>query len=229
MIKKIIRKGKFILKKALYSDLTDNGERVDVIYKKGIKFDTLDMYQKSHYRRYEFAQGFINGGVVADFACGNGYGTVMLSQKGDRVIGADISKSTVDKISKRYASINNVKFVTKNLLDLEYKDFFDTIVSFETIEHFKASDIPSLFAVFHTALKPDGQFIFSVPYMQEQSENAIKMGFHLTFDIDEKTIGRWLQDAGFTADIWRYQNYETHTIEDVLEQKDFIICVARKI
>lgn len=229
LLKKIINKGRNIVKRFITTDLTDKGERVDVVYSKGLKFESLDMYQKSHYRRYEFAQKFVRGGVVGDFACGTGYGTVMLAQKADQVVGADISTKTVEKISKRYSAVVNAKFIDKNLLDLKYRNFFDTIVSFETIEHLRKDDIPLLFKVFCEALKPAGQIVFSVPYMQERSENAIKMGFHLTFDINERTIKEWLDESGFILEQFKYQNYKTHTIEDVLGEKDFIICVARKI
>lgn len=223
---RILRKIKYLISAA--GSLSGNGERVDLTYRENMEFETLDMYQKSHYRRYEFAQSLICGGVVGDFACGTGYGTVMLSQVAKRAIGADISGKTIEKIAKRYASIGNVTFVNKNLLDLEYEDFFDTIVSFETIEHFKDADIPALFLRFFRALKPGGQFIFSVPYLQARTEEAVTMGFHLTFDIDEHTIGTWLRDAGFEHCAYKYQNYATHTVEDSLAHKDFIICVARK-
>ena len=106
---------------------------------------------------------------------------------------------------------------------------FDNIISFETIEHLKEEDIPDLFKAFSRALKPGGILIFSTPYMQERSPEAISMGFHLTFDIGENTIKSWLTANSLQAEIIKYQNYEQHTIEDNLLKKDFIICVARKL
>ena len=64
--------------------------------------------------------------------------------------------------------------------------------------------------------------------MQEQSEVAVKMGFHLTFYIDEEKIEKWLKSAGFSVETINYQNYATHDITADLEQKDFIICIAKK-
>jgi 2-polyprenyl-3-methyl-5-hydroxy-6-metoxy-1,4-benzoquinol methylase len=211
--------------------LESNGERIEIdISNNKINFNQLDFYQKSHYRRYEFALTVLTpAGITGDFACGSGYGSVMLSQKSTKVIGMDINQHVVEQIAKRYGKIENVEFVQSNLLNLTYTSLFDNIVSFETIEHLKEEDIPDLFKAFSRALKPGGRLIFSTPYMQERSPEAVDMGFHLTFDIDEKTINKWLMENGLQAEIIKYQNYEDHIIEDNIEKKDFIICVARKL
>lgn len=209
--------------------LSDNGERVDLIYNNSIDFSKLDIYQKSHYERYEFVKKIIKqGDICGDFACGTGYGSVMLSEKASLVIGGDINKRVVNKIKKRYSKIDNVSFVQTDLLRMDYNNKFDKIISFETIEHFKENDISSLFSIFYKALKVGGQLIFSVPYKQEKSENAIKMGFHLTFNINENSIEKWLKENNFSLSYFKYQNYEDHIIKDELVDKDFIICVAIK-
>lgn len=224
IIKNIIKN--LILK---INSLSGNGERVDLIYRDNIDFEKLDIYQKSHYKRYEFAQTLLNSSdICGDFACGTGYGSVMLSQKSFSVFGGDINSRVIKKIKKRYLKFNNINFVEINLLKLNYENKFDKIISFETIEHFKEADILNLFKVFNKNLKSGGQLIFSVPYMQERSENAIKMGFHLTFNIDENIIYKWLASSGFTINFCKYQNYQTHLISDYLEHKDFIICIATK-
>lgn len=211
--------------------LSDNGERVDLVYKPDLDFNSLDMYQKSHFRRYEFAASrLVSGEVCGDFACGSGYGTVMLSQKASRAHGADRNARVIEAITNRYCSeYKNVNFEVADLMNLNYESFFDTIVSFETIEHFTSDNIIPLLKIFNRALKQNGRLIFSTPYMQEASEVAIKMGFHLTFDIDENVIKEWLAKAGFEAKLFQYQNYETHDIADSLEKKEFIICEAIKL
>ncbi len=224
VIKNVVRN--LILK---ISSLSSDGERVDLTYKDNIDFEKLDVYQKSHYKRYEFAQTLLKtSDVCGDFACGTGYGTVMLSKKSSSVFGGDINGHVIKKIKKRYSKFSNVNFIEIDLLKLNFEKKFDKIVSFETIEHLREEDIPNLFNIFNKNLKSGGQLIFSVPYMQERSENAIKMGFHLTFDIDENKIYKWLSDSGFTVNICKYQNYQTHLISDHLEHKDFIICIATK-
>ena len=211
------------------SDLDGGGERVDLDYNKKIPFDLLDLYQKSHYRRYEFAKSVITaGGLAGDFACGTGYGSVMLSEVSSMVTGIDICADVITAIRRRYKDVRNVEFLSTNLKDLKYLHWFDNIVSFETVEHMDENDIPALFKSFNRALKPGGTFVFSTPYMQETTSAALASGFHKTYHIDEAKVHSWLTDSGFVAEATKYQNYQTHDIVDQLIEKDFMICVARR-
>ncbi len=236
MIRKIFSKIKkiFTAKEAMYdfnksNPLGGNGERVDIQLDDNLNFDKLDIYQKNHLKRYEFAKNHINENeFCGDFACGTGYGSVLIASKANQVLGADINADVVQKISIRYEGIKNVGFIHKNILELDFEDKFDTIISFETLEHFEENNILKLLAIYNKALKQKGRIIFSTPYMQEKSEEAMKMGFHFTFYIDEKKIKEWCTNAGFEIDLIKYQNYETHLIQDELENKEFIICIAYK-
>ncbi|MFA6391476.1 MAG: class I SAM-dependent methyltransferase [Patescibacteria group bacterium] len=231
LIKNILRKiyFKFFNKPAASGELEGNGERVDIKYQKDAQFDKFDLYQKSHYRRYEFARDYITtGSVCGDFACGTGYGSMMLAEKSQKVIGVDLNSEVIEKIKERYANVKNVEFINSNLLDLKYSLEFDSIISFETIEHLMEDDIVKLLNIYHKALKLGGKLIFSTPYMQERSENAIKLGFHQTFYINEEKIMQWLKATGFTIECFKYQNYQTHLIQETLGHKDFIISVAKK-
>jgi len=228
MIGRVYRKIKRMLAARL-PRFDATGERVDILYSEKIDFETLDMFQKSHYKRYEYAVEIIKGNdVCGDFACGTGYGSVMLSKKAGKVIGADINAGVINAIKKRYRSKKNVQFIAADLLNLNFNSEFDDIVSFETVEHFTEENILKLLPIFGKSLKPGGKIIMSTPYMQEKSEAALKLGHHLTFHINEKVITGWLSVAGFDAVSFKYQNYATHTIQDELEEKDFIICVAQK-
>lgn len=209
--------------------LGGNGERVDIQLQKIFNFEKLDVYQKSHFKRYEFAKDIVEeGDVCGDFACGTGYGSVLISEKADKVIGADIDNEVISTIKNRYQTITNITFLNENLLNLKFENIFDTILSFETIEHFEEEKIKVLLKIFVSALKENGQLIFSTPYKQEKSEGAMKLGFHFTFDIDENKIEEWLNEAGLELMSFHYQNYDSHIIKKELEKKDFIICIARK-
>ncbi len=207
--------------------LGGNGERVDILLNKDIDFDKLDIYQKNHWRRYEFAREIIEPNhICGDFACGTGYGSIMLADKAGTVTGVDLNTKVISTIKERYRHFDTVSFLNQNLLNLTFTNHFDSIISFETLEHFDEANIIRLFGIFNRALKQNGQLIFSTPYMQEQSEEATKMGFHLAFNIDEKKIEHWLKKAGFKIDCINYQNYDTHNVESNLEKKEFIVCVA---
>jgi len=210
-------------------DLGGGGERVVIDLQHPLDFHDMDMYQKSHTRRYEFAAERVKpDDVCGDFACGTGYGTVMLANRGKSAVGADINQRVIDEVQKKYRKIENVSFVQQDLLTLSYVNEFDTLVSFETIEHFYEDGVPPLLARFAKALTPGGTFIFSTPYMQEPTPEVLAHSFHLTFNIDEKKITQWLTNAGFGDIEMYYQNYETHDISLTTSPKDFIIGIARK-
>lgn len=216
-----------LIRPAVKFDTT--GERVDIIYNDKIDYETFDLFQKSHYKRYEFALEVISqDDACGDFACGTGYGSVILAKKAKQVTGVDLNEKVIKAITKRYIKIRNVNFINANLLDLGFKNTFDTIVSFETIEHFSEQNIPKLLAIYNKALRQNGKLIISTPYLQEKDEAALKLGHHLTFYIDEVMITHWLKNAGFDVASFSYQNYATHTVSPVLDNKDFIICVATK-
>jgi len=211
------------------NDLTCGGERVDIDFTKKITFETLDMYQQSHFRRYEFAQSSLGPEMlIGDFASGTGYGTVMLASVARKVYGCDIDARTIDAVKKRYEHHANATFSCKDLLTLKPNDFppLDLITSFETIEHLPESSIANLFFVFNSLLTCGGTLLFSVPFMQPDTPASRR--HHGTFLIDEAKIRSWTNQAGFTLSEIFYQNYQTHSISDELPNKDFIICRCSK-
>jgi GT2 family glycosyltransferase len=109
---------------------------------------SLDRTYLEHMARYNFALKHISGSVL-DAACGSGYGTKMLGAEG-----VDVSEEAVNFAKERYG-------IKAEVCDLE-KDFppnlWDTVVSFETIEHLED---PNLFL--ERASKHSKRFIFSIP------------------------------------------------------------------
>ena len=86
----------------------------------------------SHVERYRFATRFVNGAIL-DIACGCGYGSHLLSRKGN-VTGVDVEKSAITHAEK-YFDGNFVCCDAIHYLDTWPQ--FDYAVSFETIEHMK--------------------------------------------------------------------------------------------
>jgi len=206
-------------------NLENNGERMDINFF-NMDYDSFDIYQKSHYKRYEFSKSLVSSeDFIGDFACGSGYGTIMLSTVCKNVLGIDIDSITINEIKKRYIEIENVNFECKNILDIDYTNKFDKIISFETIEHFSEEEITQVLEKFNKSLKENGKLIFSTPYDQEKSENSMK--FHKTFYIVEEKIKKFLEPF-FNIEEFFYQNYLTHDIGKTIEPKHFIICIANK-
>lgn len=213
--------------KGVFSGLENGGERVEIFFKSKV---LLDDNEKCHLERYSFVASFIGSeDSVADLACGTGYGSVMLASKAASVVGVDIDSSVIKSIKDKYVSIKNLSFLESDLLDINFENQFDYIVSFETVEHFAEEDILKLLAIFNRALRSGGKLIISTPYMQKDDERAIEMGFHKTFFIDEDKITKWMSDNGFKASEFYYQSYDHQVISASVKQKDFVICIAEKI
>jgi 2-polyprenyl-3-methyl-5-hydroxy-6-metoxy-1,4-benzoquinol methylase len=207
-------------------DLENDGERMDINYY-DMNYNNFNIYQKSHYKRYEMARTQVKENyIVGDMACGSGYGSLMLSEMCKEVYGVDIDQITIDEVTERYENEKKVKFYKNNLLDIDFENKFDLIVSFETVEHFDESDIEKLMFNFHKALKQEGTIIFSTPYNQEKIPASMK--WHKTFYIVEDKMKELLNGFFEIEKIW-YQDYQTHDLKDQIDKKDFIICKAKKI
>ena len=215
------------------SGLTSGGERVDIVYTvESIGpwpslWRRMDIYEQTHYSRYVFASySARSSDACADLACGTGYGSALLSEVCQSVLGVDRNRVVAEAAKQRYEHRTNLRFISEDLLSLQLDPVFDLIVSFETIEHFAEPDIEKLLAMYSTALKPSGTLIFSCPYRQPAGE-AAKAGFHLTTEIDESRVLRWLDGAGLTAKGTYYQSYNEPLVQRKLAKPDFLVCVAQ--
>jgi cyclopropane fatty-acyl-phospholipid synthase-like methyltransferase len=206
----------------------ENGERVYIDLNTA-NYQRMDKYQKNHIKRYEFASARLKvTDTVGDFACGTGYGTALMSNYCANIIGADIDKKIVNSVANKYRHLKNAEFINIDLLQMNFKNKFDKVVSFETIEHLEEKYINTIFKNFAESLKENGELIFSVPYMQIESENAVIMGHHKTFLIDEQKIENWLTPNQLKLTATFYQNYRDHEVREALVHKEFILCIATR-
>ncbi|WP_431801931.1 class I SAM-dependent methyltransferase [Halobacillus andaensis] len=121
--------------KAVTFMLEDTGERV--IPK---EMDPMNGLLLEHVARYHFSEPYVKGRVL-DIACGVGYGAAHLAKKRKKqiteILGVDISKDTIQYAIQNYYH-PLLTFKTGDIMDEAWVDAmgqFDTIVSFETIEH----------------------------------------------------------------------------------------------
>ncbi|WP_026673890.1 class I SAM-dependent methyltransferase [Alkalihalobacterium bogoriense] len=120
-----------------------------------------------HVARYYFSTYYAKGRVL-DIACGVGYGAHMLATTTTctEIIGVDLSDETIRYANAHYAH-PLISFHQGDGLNHPFLlslGTFDTIVSFETIEHI-AKDT-TFVQHLHSILSPGGTLIMSTPFGQ---------------------------------------------------------------
>ncbi len=121
----------------------------------------LNPMRIENFARYKFTEKFITGKKILDMGCGFGEGLGYLNKKNPNleIIGIDKSFTAIDGAKSSFSSI------TFCINDIERTSFvsnyFDFIISFETIEHLNS---PINFVLeAYRLLKPNGTFILTTP------------------------------------------------------------------
>lgn len=155
----------------------DAGERLYVG-----KTKTIEESIKDHFDRYEFAKKYLKPDfVVLDAACGTGYGSEILSSSVKKVVGLEISDHALNW-GRQHHKKENIEFKKADLnkpIDLP-DNYFDAIVSFETLEH--VANQQNTLSEFKRVLKPGGILIISSPDREIITE---KGGANNEFHINE--------------------------------------------
>lgn len=120
-----------------------------------------------HLARYYFATPYLHGRVL-DIACGTGYGCHMAAKERKRevteIVGVDQDPDTLRYAEREY-NHPKVTYVLGDALDPELPGRlgrFDTILSFETIEH--VEDDLRFMDQLYAMLKPGGTLVLSSPF-----------------------------------------------------------------
>jgi len=123
-----------------------------------------------HIHRYLFATRYADGKRILDIACGEGYGTTMLAQSARLVVGADIHHPAL-RHAQRYYNAANIAFVEVDAQCLCFgAKSFDLVVSFETLEHFRAQE--AFITAVRSMLTDDGILIISTPNAQVYNQGS---------------------------------------------------------
>lgn len=146
-----------------------------------------------HMHRYAIAAEYASGKVILDIACGEGYGSFILSQSGEKVLGMDIDPKAIKFAANKYRR-PQLKFKIGDIYETGLESaMFDLIVCFETIEH--VEDTERAIIELKRILKPDGLLIMSTPEKTRYNKDRNSANFfHLkevSLDEYEEILGRF--------------------------------------
>lgn len=142
-----------------------------------------------HMHRYAWCRQLVEGKMVLDVACGEGYGSAMLARCATQVIGVDIAPEAVAHASQTYAGQNNLEFRLGSATAIPLPDAsVDVVVSFETIEHLDQQE--EMISEIRRVLRPDGLLAISSPDRVIYSERA---GYHNEFHVKELDFSEFSQ------------------------------------
>ncbi len=125
------------------------------------KGSTPSYFFQSATQKYLFASKHLRGTKILDIACGTGYGTNIMFERHPefKFFGCDIDDQAIKYAQNNYKQI---QFKKEDAYSTNYQDsFFDTVVSFETLEHLENGQ--NFIKEIKRILKPDGILICSTP------------------------------------------------------------------
>jgi 2-polyprenyl-3-methyl-5-hydroxy-6-metoxy-1,4-benzoquinol methylase len=154
-------------------------------------------WYRRHLAVYEWIARRVGGQSVLDMACGEGYGSMVLSQSAASVVGVDANPEAHAHARLRYRAAN-LRFDRGLVERWGQPGSFDAVVFLQTIEH--VVDAPAVLEHFRTLLRPGGVVYITTPNLltlappgAEKSENP----WHIReYRVQEFTA---LCEAGFTA------------------------------
>lgn len=125
--------------------------------------NSLKEVDVTYLARYNFAKRFIKeNDKVLDVPCGGGYGCKVMNLGYNFFVGVDNSMDAILHSKKFFSGKNNCFLLgDAQRMDFLKESSFDTIVSFEGIEHFK--DDFSFLKECDRLLKKTGTFVISTP------------------------------------------------------------------
>lgn len=158
-----------------------------------------DLYFANHHQRYAFAADQLlaeHASTVLDAACGVGYGSKFLGERGVRVVGVDRDTSALAIARNKFAHAN-VTFLEDDCQQLANVDRapFDAIVSFETLEHLSE---PSRFLDrCYALMKPSALLVISTPNGNLREGSAKKQWEYHEKEYSAREIVDLMQAARF--------------------------------
>lgn len=142
-----------------------------------------EMLAIEHIQRYQSVRELVRGKIVLDAACGEGYGSSILSETARRVVGIDICGDTIRRAEEKYGDGSRISFRKASIDTLPLEDrSVDVVISFETIEHVDEAMQRGFLTEIRRVLKDDGILIISTPNKEVYSD---QYHYHNEFHVKE--------------------------------------------
>lgn len=173
-----------------------------------------------HLQRYLSITELVRGKVVLDAACGEGYGSSILSDTADKVFGIDLSEETIRHANSTYKK-ENLSFQIASIEKLPLPiSSVDVVVSFETIEHVDETLQNSFLSEIKRVLKPGGLLIISTPNKHIYSDlRNYQNPFHIKEFYKDEFI-KFLNNFFGTVKIFHQKNEVASVITGLSHQEN---------
>ncbi len=134
--------------------------------------------EDSHLKRYHFASQFTAQKKVLDMASGCGKGSNFIATQGKAIAvdGIDLDSEAIRYAKHRYGA-PNVCFTAGDATLFVKENYYDVVISFETIEHLP--QINSYLQNINKSLTPDGIFLVSTPVSGLEIDASPKNPYHI--------------------------------------------------
>lgn len=153
------------------TSLFDDGERMLPTGENEISF----VFSR-HKFAYQFAQNYAADKTVIDIGCGSGYGSQILAEKAESVLGIDYHAAAIDYCRQNFHS-PNLRFEQKDISTIDAENEFDAAICFQAIEHFDDPD-HFLFQL-EKLIRPGGTILISTPNVKRAFNGPLKNPFHI--------------------------------------------------
>lgn len=156
-----------------------------------------------HLHRYSAAKILCQNHVVLDVASGEGYGSCLLSQISQKVIGIEVDFGSVQHACLTYANkCNNLFYLNAEATHLPIKtNSVDVITSFETIEHIHEQK--AMMLEFVRVLNDDGILIVSTPNKAIYSDAAFYQNPYHIKEFEKEEFRQFLGNFFVQVEIYR--------------------------